>query len=1112
VGIVGFNSAWSCCGEKNEKGRLWLGGNWQLQALRKKVKEADVRVALMHHPINWMNDVEDVHEVKSGIRHVFDFFLHGHEHDGWVTGLRDDQHIRIGADACYESSRSENGYNVVRLNFDEGTGEVWLRKYSSEAGGGWIPRTVPHKTDDKGVWSLNISWLKAGRDGTGTTESAESNRDGKKVELTGPEQRGVFGRAPEIDRLSRTIQEQSIVTVYGMAGIGKSALIDEVRRSDLHRDRRYATCTVYPETSLTDLYRQIAPVLGSREDVPEPPPKLFDRPRDYSTKLGDYAKEAAPSLVHLNKAHHLFDKDGFRHDEIAYFLQSVAEHVSQARIVLESQEQPPSENALLRANVHEAVKVKGVGLEGMRIYFRHPFGNKAHSGWQLSEENAAFIFERLGGDDASEGAHPLGMMLVAAIADAQEVTPKAVLKRHEDVLTEDLNRQLFNDLYENVLSVSERRMLELCALYREKIPAEHVDHLSEHVDDKDAFDQLVRRCLVNPRNEHREYVLHALIGQLTRSRIDQQPSEWEKRHECVAKAWLEQAQRLSRPTPYAFRVASEAAHHLLKAQRYDLLDGLKERVLRSDVINDLWEHSKRLNRQRRLEDNQRILELLVAVDDEREHMARRFLGETLEKLRGIGDEEALQHHLKAHEIRPQFSPYLNNVGRSLRARDEADRFVALVEELPEPVRREALNDETASTYAQCLASAGRDEDASQIRQERIRAGSRHPAFFDAEAAHLQKQGQLEDALQLTRQAEEVGALDNYIWARRVSILQGMERCKEAYEVCRERIEDGTNDPIFYNQAATWLRDQGALPEALEVANEAIGRGVADERSYAEKWLTLQAMGDEEKASAVRQKRIEAGTKDPFAYTSEAEYLSKINEHQDALDLLEKAEIKGINDPEIQIFKARILAEKGNEPGASEVRQRLIARKVENIYPYHDEASFLNAKGEPEKALPILEEAKSLGISNDWTAAIKAKALEKMGCGGKASDLRQKYIQARSENTAFYHDEANYLISRGRAEEALELLDVVNELGKVSDFTTGIRAKAMEANGDGEAASSLRQRKIKNRSGNPIFYNDEAAYLIEKKRLDEAKNILDTAVQMGISDDTTHMLQSELINR
>ncbi len=49
VGIYGLNSAWSC-GREGERGKLWVAGKWQIGHLKSQIDEADLHIALIHHP------------------------------------------------------------------------------------------------------------------------------------------------------------------------------------------------------------------------------------------------------------------------------------------------------------------------------------------------------------------------------------------------------------------------------------------------------------------------------------------------------------------------------------------------------------------------------------------------------------------------------------------------------------------------------------------------------------------------------------------------------------------------------------------------------------------------------------------------------------------------------------------------------------------------------------------------------------------------------------------------------------------------------------------------------------------------------------------------------
>ncbi len=59
VGIGGLNSVWSCCRPSDEeKGKLWMAANWQTRTVLSKIKKADVKIALAHHPHGWFREPE----------------------------------------------------------------------------------------------------------------------------------------------------------------------------------------------------------------------------------------------------------------------------------------------------------------------------------------------------------------------------------------------------------------------------------------------------------------------------------------------------------------------------------------------------------------------------------------------------------------------------------------------------------------------------------------------------------------------------------------------------------------------------------------------------------------------------------------------------------------------------------------------------------------------------------------------------------------------------------------------------------------------------------------------------------------------------------------------
>ena len=253
INVYGLNSVWASSRD-GEKGKLWMGGRWQIDNLLSTLPADVLSVVLMHHPSNWLVEHEDPH-LSRQIERDFDFSLHGHEHQEWVTQVAN--HTRIAAGACYDRSDKSNGYNFVRINLDKGTGEVWLRRYHS-SGGDWIPEIVPRKTNNDGLWPLsNLRQIALPPQLTpsnplndNTAEPPQSNTSlvDNTVTITfinkssfrpyGSDLRPIVdawvGREDELAALNRL--ENGIAVVTGIGGQGKSALVSKYLEGWIHRN------------------------------------------------------------------------------------------------------------------------------------------------------------------------------------------------------------------------------------------------------------------------------------------------------------------------------------------------------------------------------------------------------------------------------------------------------------------------------------------------------------------------------------------------------------------------------------------------------------------------------------------------------------------------------------------------------------------------------------------------------------------------------------------------------------------------------------------------------------------------------------------------------------
>jgi tetratricopeptide (TPR) repeat protein len=268
INIVGLNSAWSCC-RNGEKGKLWMGARWQVGHLTSSLPPADLSIALMHHPSNWLVEYEDPDLVRE-IEREFGFSLHGHEHQEWVTQTQ--SHTRVAAGACYDRSDKANGYNFVSVNLSTGVGNVWLRRYHGR-GGDWVPEVVPHRTNNDGLWPLTqlpqssvgpsfLPVVTADEQGHLTAIPIPITRD-QPFRRYGPDLRPVIdvwvGRHDELSSL--TGMEAGVVVITGIGGQGKSALVSKFLQNWIENNREafwdWRDCREEGERFLTQLVAMI---------------------------------------------------------------------------------------------------------------------------------------------------------------------------------------------------------------------------------------------------------------------------------------------------------------------------------------------------------------------------------------------------------------------------------------------------------------------------------------------------------------------------------------------------------------------------------------------------------------------------------------------------------------------------------------------------------------------------------------------------------------------------------------------------------------------------------------------------------------------------------------
>ena len=156
VAVLGLNSAWLAHGGEEDRNRLVLGER-QVRGALDAAEGADLRLALLHHPFDWLQDF-DRDYAQAMLRGQCDLILHGHLHHLGLLQERspDSNAFCIAAGACYESREYYNAYNLVRLDPGTGEGTAYLRTYSDTRGGFWTEDSTSYRNLVNGTYSFAL--------------------------------------------------------------------------------------------------------------------------------------------------------------------------------------------------------------------------------------------------------------------------------------------------------------------------------------------------------------------------------------------------------------------------------------------------------------------------------------------------------------------------------------------------------------------------------------------------------------------------------------------------------------------------------------------------------------------------------------------------------------------------------------------------------------------------------------------------------------------------------------------------------------------------------------------------------------------------------------------
>lgn len=140
IGISCVDSAWRSSGKgSSEKGNLYLGIR-ELQELYTHIENSDIKICLMHHPVDWLVDSE-ILEVERELA-KYDIVLRGHIHEEDLKQVsqRNLKTIFSTAGKLYPLEFSEgraidgyNGYVILNIEFDKRKCNVFFRNYYAKS-------------------------------------------------------------------------------------------------------------------------------------------------------------------------------------------------------------------------------------------------------------------------------------------------------------------------------------------------------------------------------------------------------------------------------------------------------------------------------------------------------------------------------------------------------------------------------------------------------------------------------------------------------------------------------------------------------------------------------------------------------------------------------------------------------------------------------------------------------------------------------------------------------------------------------------------------------------------------------------------------------------------
>jgi len=955
VSVAGLNSAWTSFDAK-DKGQLWLAGRAQLQASEDKrgrsfqgVANGGVRIGLIHHPIDWLRP-EEFRDLRVSLENELDFLLHGHEHDQWVHETPKPPHVVVAAGASAAGAKEELGYNIVQLG--SAKSGVHLRCYTK--GDGWGREIVAGRADD-GYWGLESpAFLTVPADpiptrATGNTSPSASD----------PATRGHFGLDDILLRCSAQLRMNPTLAIYGLAGVGKTVLVEELRRLPEWQRLKSISLVASDGGGLGDFFSQLANYLGIRDERPSQP--TGEHVTEVADSLRRMAKDAPPFFLHVSRAHHWFLGGHWRHSRMALLIEGLVRAFPGSVIALETREAPADPNL-------SAVEACGLSENALKEYMAAPPGINSAI-WPLSRDQRRYVFQRLGGG-RGRGAHAYGLFLLAQLAAGKMVSPYDILKQFPGDYEEELYEKLFREFYTKVLQPAERRLLFACSLYRSGLHYTHLPRLEAELAVVDAGESLIRRRLLT---EDAEWLyLHDLAADQA-AKLAENATSRQGGHKLIAKLWLEDLKDQKHLIEANIRRALESFYHLEQAGEGERVFEIAPELFgrrAEETVAALWRLEEMFRKTKQREKVRVTLEYLLRVDPSA-HKAMRFLGEHWMHEEGRTSKRALQYFSKACELRADFPEYWADFG-TISAKLGGQHAELFLDQLDEAVKKYPRAENHVVTFArtQCLEALGHDDAASAIRMSEIRGGTRHPQIFSAEVGFRRRIKDWPVSSDLFARAIARGIYNVQMRELHADVLREMGDDDSASAIRKQCITEGTNNSRTFVTEATFLLNRDRLPEAIAVLELALSRGLRDD--YITSVLAKaydQQPGDSGRGSALRMKEISSGSCNAVFFADEIKWLRDKKRISEAIALYSVADERNAASHFVVANYTKALQIAGCGEEASRIRTEQIEQgSCEPVF-FNDEAFWRIELKQFAVARDLMKLAKDRGGFDGYSESV-----------------------------------------------------------------------------------------------------------------------------------------------